>query len=117
MALKAAQEVITAALDGEAGHDDCLRYAVDVADHALHGALIRAARDADYMILGGTLHALMAATSPGRPIPWPSIRAATSAVSSPCSRPGPPETGGYVAARVVGAVDAAGQREITTNPG
>jgi hypothetical protein len=60
-ALEAAQEVTTAALDGRADHDECLRclrYAVDVADHALHGALLRAAQDAAYIILGGTLHAV-----------------------------------------------------------
>jgi hypothetical protein len=49
------------ALSGEAEEVDCLRclaYVVDAADHALHSALIRAARDANHMILGSTLHAV-----------------------------------------------------------
>ncbi len=36
----------------------CLRYAVDVADHALHAALLRASRDTTHMVLGDRLHAV-----------------------------------------------------------
>ncbi len=56
-AIRAVEDV----LDGQAEEVDCLvwlRYAVDVADHALHGAMFRAARDADCIILGNTLHAV-----------------------------------------------------------
>lgn len=60
-ACKAALAAVKDVLNGEAEEVDCLaclRYAVDIADHALHGALIRAARDADHVILGDRLHVL-----------------------------------------------------------
>jgi hypothetical protein len=114
-ALEAAQEVITAALNGKVGHDDCLRcvrYAVDVADHALHGTQIRAARDAKYMILGRMLHELDGCHVARRVHPRPSSWAATGAVRSRRSSAGPRATGGYRRARDASAVDAAGRREI-----
>jgi hypothetical protein len=60
-AFAVALAAVDGALSGEAEDVDCRRclaYAVDAADHALHTALIRAARDADHVILGGTLHAV-----------------------------------------------------------
>jgi len=60
-AFTAALQAVDDALNGEAEDVDCLRclgYAVDVADHALHAALIRAARAADCIVIGSTLHAV-----------------------------------------------------------
>jgi hypothetical protein len=48
------------ALNGEAGPPDCCVHCIEhryrLLDHELHDRLMRAARDADYMILGSTLH-------------------------------------------------------------
>lgn len=57
----AAIRVIEDVLNGEAEPVDCLAclaFAVTAADVALHSALIRAARDADCIITGTTLHAI-----------------------------------------------------------
>lgn len=60
-ACRAALAAVEDTLNGEAEEVDCiacLGYAVDVASSSLHGALIRAARDADHVILGDRLHVL-----------------------------------------------------------
>lgn len=60
-ACKAALAAVKDVLNGEAEEVDCLAClgrAVDAATSSLHAALIRAARDADHVILGARLHIL-----------------------------------------------------------
>ena len=70
-AFTAALAAVTAALDDKPEHDDCLRrlaYAVDVADHALHSTLLRAARQPGTNFLSSATGCMpsMAAMSSGR---------------------------------------------------
>lgn len=63
-AFAAGLRAVNDVLDGQAEEADCLKClqlavdAADVAHVALHAALLRAARDADHMVLGDRLHAV-----------------------------------------------------------
>jgi hypothetical protein len=61
-AFAVALRAVDDALNGDAGPPDCCIHCIGhrygLLDHELHDRLIRAARDAGYVILGSTLHAV-----------------------------------------------------------